>query len=132
MSGVERLQKVERLRAAHLADEDPVRTMPQRRSHQVGDRHRRHRLFLAERRLRSSRLEPDEIRLVDPDLGRLLDQDDAVLRRDRLRDGVEERRLARARPAGDEDVVAGVHGRHEASRRARSTACRTATRSSSV
>src|SRR5256885_1167381 len=73
MSGVERLQKVERFRTAHLADEYPVWTMAQRRAYQSGDRHRRHRLLLAERHLRASRLEPHEVRLVDQNLRRLLD-----------------------------------------------------------
>src|SRR4029450_3669344 len=52
MSGVECLEKVECLRTAHLADEDAVGTMSQCRSYQISDRHRRHRLLLAERRLR--------------------------------------------------------------------------------
>ena len=78
MAGVERLQQVERFRTAHLADEDAIGTMAERRAHQVGDGHGGHRLFLAERHLRSSRLEPNEVRLVDEDLGRLFDQHDAV------------------------------------------------------
>src|SRR4029434_22722 len=65
MSSVERLEKVERLRTANLTNEYPVRTMAQCRSHQIGDRHCGHRLLLAERHLRSSRLEPHEIRLCD-------------------------------------------------------------------
>src|SRR5215216_4389727 len=56
MTGVEGLQEVECLRTANLPDKNPVWTMPERRPHQIGDRHGGHWLFLAERHLRSSRL----------------------------------------------------------------------------
>jgi hypothetical protein len=80
--------------------------MAQRRPHQVSDGHGWHWLFLAERHLRSPRLEANEIGLVDENLGRFLDQDDAVLRRNRLRDSVQQRRLAGACAPRNEDVVA--------------------------
>src|SRR5215204_789354 len=76
MTGVEGLQEVECLRTANLPDKNPVWTMPERRPHQIGDRHGGHWLFLAERHLRSSRFEANEIGLVDENLGRLFDQDD--------------------------------------------------------
>jgi hypothetical protein len=65
--------------AAHLAHEDAIGPVPQGRPQQVGDGHGRQRRFLPERRLRAPRLEPHEVGLVDENLGRLLDQHDAVL-----------------------------------------------------
>ena len=105
MAGVQRLQQVERFRAAHFADQNPVGPVPQRGAEQVGDRDRRQRRFLAERGLRAPRLEPHEVRLVDQDLGRLLDEDDAVVGRNRRRQRIEQRGLAGAGAAGDQDVL---------------------------
>ena len=68
---------------------------------------------LSQRHLRTPGLEAHEVRLVDEDLGRLLDQDDAVVRRNHRRQRVEERRLACARPAGDEDGAPLAHGLRE-------------------
>src|SRR5262245_25973319 len=73
MAGVKRLQKVERLRTANLPDKNPIGPMAERRANEIGDGDGGHRLFLAERRLSASRFEPNEIWLVDQDLGRLLD-----------------------------------------------------------
>src|SRR5919206_2665162 len=66
---VECLEKVERLRAANLTNDDPIRTMAQCRSHQVRDRDRGHRLLLAEWRLSSPRFEANEVGLLNTDLG---------------------------------------------------------------
>src|SRR5262245_49600258 len=86
---VECLQKVERLRAANLTDDDPIRPMAQCGSHQVRDRDRGHRLLLAEWRLSSSRFEANEVGLLNTDLRYLFNQDNAIVRRDRLSDGVD-------------------------------------------
>src|SRR5262245_39190415 len=51
VSGVQRLQQVERFGAAYFADEDAIRPMPQGRTKQVRDRDRRQWRFLAECRL---------------------------------------------------------------------------------
>ena len=105
MAGVERLQQVERLGAAHLADEDAIGSVSKRRAQQVGDGDRRQRRFLSERHLRATRLEPQQVRLVEMNLGRLLDDDDAVAVRNVRRQRIEQRRLAGAGPARDQDVL---------------------------
>ena len=99
VAGVQRLQQVERFPAAHLADDDAVRSMPQRRPEQVANRHGR------QTRLLASRLEPDQVRPVDLQLRRVLDQHDAVVGRQERRERVQQRRLARARAAADQDVL---------------------------
>src|SRR5687767_5424688 len=109
MAGVESLQEVERLRTTNLPYEDPIGTMAQCRPNQVGDGHGWHRLLLAKRYLGSSRLEPNEIGLVDENFGRLFDQDNTVLRRNRLRHRVEKRGLTGACAARNENVMAGFH-----------------------
>jgi hypothetical protein len=72
---VECLEKVECFRAANLTHDDPIGTMTQCRSHQIGDRDRRHRLLLAEWRLSSSRFEANEVGLLNTDLRCLFNQD---------------------------------------------------------
>src|SRR5262249_35098961 len=84
VTSVECLEKVERLRTANLTNDDPIRTMAQCCSHQVRDRDRGHRLLLAEWRLSSSRFEANEVGLLNTDLRCLFNQDDPVVRRDRL------------------------------------------------
>ena len=54
--------------------------------------------------VRRARLERDDVPLEQPQLGRVLDGDDALVARDVGGDGVQQRRLAGARSAGDEDV----------------------------
>src|SRR5438270_10631627 len=105
MPCVERLEQVEGFGATDLADQDPVRAMPERRAQQIGDRDGRQRRLLAERRLRASRLESDEVRLLDHDLGRLFDQYDAIVVRDRGGQRVQQRRLSRASATGNQDVA---------------------------
>src|SRR5690349_8695282 len=61
--GVERLEQIERFRSAYLTYQDAVGPVPQRRSNEVGDGHRRHGLLLAEGRLRSPGLEANEVGL---------------------------------------------------------------------
>ena len=78
MAGVQRLQQVERLGAAHLADQDAIGPMTERGAEQVGDRDRRQRRLLSERRLSAPRFEAQHVRLVEVDLGGLLDDDDAI------------------------------------------------------
>ena len=74
MTGVERLQQVERFRATHLANQDAIRPVAKRGAEQVGNRDRRQRRFLSERRLRAPCFEPKHVRFVQMNLGRLLDQ----------------------------------------------------------
>jgi hypothetical protein len=72
MAGVHRLQHVERLAAAHLADDDAVGPHAQRVAHEVTDRD----LSLALHVGRSS-LERDHVRFRQPKLGGVLDRDGA-------------------------------------------------------
>src|SRR5690349_19215694 len=78
MSGVQRLQQVERFGAAHLADEDAIRPMPQGCTKQVCDRDGRQRRFLAECRLCTPGFEPNDVRFVEMNLCGFLNQDDAI------------------------------------------------------
>ena len=70
---VHRLEHVERLGAADLADDDPVGPHAQRVAHELADRD----LALALDVLRP-RLEPEHVLLVELELGRVLDRDDPV------------------------------------------------------
>ncbi len=77
VAGVHRLQHVERLAAAALADHDAVGPHAQRVAHQVADRDRALALDV-----RRPRLEPDHVLLRQLQLGRVLDRDDALVGRD--------------------------------------------------
>ena len=107
VAGVHGLQHVERLGAAHLADDDAIRPHAQRVAHEVA--------------LRSTsplpsmfggpRLEPHDVRLLQLQLRGVLDRDDALGHRHEAREDVEQRRLAGAGAAGDHDVQPAVHDR---------------------
>ena len=102
MTGVHRLEHVERFLAADLADDDAVGTHTQRVDHQ---------LPLADRALafdvRRPRLEPGDVFLVELQFGRVLDRDDALTLGDEARQHVEQRRLAGAGAAADDGVEPG-------------------------
>ena len=59
----------------------------------------------------SSGLEAEAVGAVDPEFERVLDGDDPLVFGQQLDQRVEERRLARARASGDQDVPAGQEGR---------------------
>ena len=101
MAGVHRLQQVEGLRSAHLADDDALGTHAQAVPDEVahGD------LALA-LEVGRARLEAHDVRLLELKLGRVLAGDDALVVLDVAGEAVEQRRLARAGAAGDEDVAA--------------------------
>ena len=105
MAGVQRLQQVEGLGAADLADEDAIGPVPQCCAQQVRDRDWRQRRLLAERRLRSAGLQPKDVRFVEVNLRRLLDQDDPVAIGNVRREGIQKRRLPGAGSARDQDVL---------------------------
>ena len=104
VAGRQRGQHVERLRAADLADHDPVRPHPQRVAHEPADRD-----LAAALEVRRPRLEPDHVRLAQPQLGGVLDRDHALARADEPGQDVERRRLARAGAAADEHARPGAH-----------------------
>src|SRR5438876_12415363 len=99
MARVHRLEHVEGLGATNLADDDPVGPHAQGVADEVanGD------LALALDVLGSA-LEPENMCLLQLQLGRVLDRYDSFRIRNGLRQRVQQRRLARARTAGDEDV----------------------------
>ena len=99
MARVHRLEHVERLGAADLADDDPVGAHAQGVPDELADAD----LALAFD-VRRPRLERDHVLLLELELGRVLDRDDALVVRDEGREGVERRRLTGAGTAGDEDV----------------------------
>ena len=99
VAGVHRLEHVERLGAADLADDDPVGPHAERVADQVADAD----LALA-LDVRRARLERDDVPLLQLQLGRVLDRDDPLVAGDEGGDGVQERRLAGAGAARDEDV----------------------------
>ncbi len=99
VTGVHRLQHVERFFASDLADHDAVGAHTQGVDEQ---------LPLPDRALafdvRRTRLEPRDVLLVQLELGRVFDRDDALALGDEARQHVEQRRLAGARAAADERV----------------------------
>ena len=108
VSGVERLQHVERLGAAHLPHHDPVRPHPQRVRHQLPDRH-----LAAPLDVRRPRLQPHHVPLAQAQLGRVLDRHDPLLAGDRARQRAERRRLARPGPAAHQHRRPRRHAQRE-------------------
>ena len=105
MTGVERLQHVERLTPTNLADHKAVGTHPQRSADEVAHTHRA-RAF----GIRWPRFEPDDVRLCEAQLGCLLDGDDAFRSRNCAGECVQQRGLAGARTAGNKKVPTRVDG----------------------
>ena len=99
MAGVHRLQHVERFFAADLADDDAIGPHTQG----VDDE-----LSLPDRALaldvRRPRLEPDDVALPQRQFGSVFDRDDAFLVRNEARQRIQQRRLAGAGSARDDDV----------------------------
>ena len=100
---VHRLEHVERLGAADLADDDPIGPHAQRVPDEVADRD----LAFALDVLRAG-LEADHVPLGELELGRVLDRDDPVAVGNCRRQRVQECGLARPRAARDEDVELGA------------------------
>ena len=99
MAGVHRLQHVERLLAADLADDDTVRA----HTKCVDDQ-----LPLPDGALaldvRRPRLKPDDVTLTQRQFGSILDRDDSLLIGDEARERIQQRGLASAGSAGHDDV----------------------------
>src|SRR5437667_2490919 len=96
VAGVHRLQHVERLATACLADDDAVGPHAERVAHQVALRD----LALAVQ-VGRTRLERDHVGLLELELGRVLDRHHALVVGDEAGQAVEEGRLPGARPARD-------------------------------
>ncbi len=101
MAGVHRLQHVDRLRTTALANNDAIRPHAQRVAYEVADGD----AGLGLRRLRP-RLQIDDMDAVELQFRRVLDGNDTLADRDELRQAVQQRRLAGAGAARDDDVLA--------------------------
>ena len=102
MARVHRLQHVERFLAADLADDDAIGPHTQRVDQQLP---LPDRAFAFD--VRRARFEAHHVRLAQLKLGRVLDRDDAVAVGDERRQHVQQRRLAGAGTAADQDVELG-------------------------
>ena len=99
VTGVEGLEHVERFHTADFADDDPIGPHAQRRPHERSHPHTAGALGV-----RWPRFEPDDVRLREPELGGLLDRDDAFGGWDRAGERVQQGGLACARASGDQQV----------------------------
>ena len=80
MTRVHRLEHVERLTAARLTDDDPVGSHAQGVAHEVTDGDRTLALEIGRPVLHAQ-----HVHLVEPELGGILDRDDALVVRDEAR-----------------------------------------------
>src|SRR6185437_8076012 len=101
MAGVHGLQEIEHFRSAHLADDDALRAHAQAVLDQVAHGH----LALAFQ-VGRARFQTHHMRLLQLQFGRVLAGDHALVTVDIVAQAVEQRRLARARAARDDDVAA--------------------------
>src|SRR5947207_6057340 len=104
VAGVHGLQHGERFPAANVADDDAVGPHAQAVAHQVALRD-----LTASLDVGRAGLQPAHVGLLELELSRILDGDDPLLIRDERGQAVEERRLPRARAAGNEDVEPRAH-----------------------
>ena len=98
---VQKLQKIECLASANLAENDAVRAVAESCFQKVADRHCRHAV------LRLPGLEPDEIRLGHLNFGGVFNEKDSLVLGDEFPEDIQERGLAGPGPAADQDVLAG-------------------------
>ena len=94
--GIEGLEKVGRLGATHLPDNDVIGAVAERVLYQVADRDAP--------RAELAGLEANAVRVVDPELQGVLDGDDSLVSGKELDEGIEERGLPAPGATGDEDV----------------------------
>src|SRR5215813_3447729 len=99
MSRVERLQQIVRFPASHLANEDTIRSVPQGCLQQIPNRDCRQISLCA------PRFKPNDVRSFNLKFRRVLNDNHAVAWRKECHKRVQERRLARARTAADENVL---------------------------
>jgi hypothetical protein len=100
VTGVQGHEEIERFAAAHLADHDPVRPHAKGASQEVANSHQPAALDV-----RGAALEADDVGLSQAQLGGVLDRDHPLRLFDEGGECVEERRLARAGPAADQDAA---------------------------
>ena len=99
VTGVHRLQHIERLTGTHFTDDDPIRTHAQRVLDQIACEY-----FTAAFRVRRPGFEAHHMRLLQTQLGGIFDGDDAFVAWNECRQRVQHRRLSRTGAAGDEDI----------------------------
>ena len=73
MPGVQGVEQIERFAAAYLADDQAVGPMPESCFDQVANRHGRNGLGPGAVDLFFSRFEAEDVRMIDLQLGRVLD-----------------------------------------------------------
>ena len=100
MAGVHRLEHVESLTATDLANDDAVRSHPER-----GTEERSHIDRSGSLDARRSRLKGDDIGLWEPQFGGVFDRDDPFAFPDREREGIQCRRLAARGAARHEQAL---------------------------
>ena len=105
MAGVHRLQHVEGLGAAHLADDDAVGAHAQRVADELALRDLADAFDVGR-----ARLHLHDVRLLQPQLDGVFDRDDALVAVDVLRHRVQQCRLAGAGAARDQHVEARACG----------------------
>src|SRR5688572_22830084 len=103
VASVHGLEHVEGFATAAFADDDAIGPHAQAVAHEIADGD--HTLAFD---IRRPRFERYEMRRVELELRRVFDGDDAFAARNEIREDVEERGLARARAAGDHDVLAAL------------------------
>ena len=98
VAGVQCGQQVDDLGAAHLADDDPVRPHPEGLAYQLaqGD-------LAGTFDVRAAGHQADQVRMRRRQLGRILDADDPLVRRNRTQGRSQQGRLARTGAAGDQE-----------------------------
>ncbi len=106
VTGIHRLQHVDCLGAAHLADDDAVRTHAQTVANQ---RALRHVAFAFD--VGRARLQAHHVRLLQLQLRCVLDGDNAFVSRNERRQNIEQRRLAASRSARDDEFDLGLDER---------------------
>ena len=99
-----RLEHVERLAAAHLADDQSVGPHPQRVAHELPDADLARAL-----ETRAARLQARDVRAIDAQLGGVLDGHDPLARVDARGERAQQRRLAARRAAADDDREPRAH-----------------------
>ena len=104
VAGVHGLQHVHGLGSTTLADDDAVGPHTQGVADEVADRDLALALDVGR-----ARLQRDHVVLLELELGRVLDGDDALVGGDGRRQHVQRRRLTGAGTAGDEDVQLAAH-----------------------
>ena len=114
VAGVHRLQHVEGLAAADFADDDAVRTHAQGVADQIALRH-----FATALQAGDPGLHPDHVRLLQLQLGRVLDRYDSLADIDQPRQRIQQRRLARAGAARNDHVEARARGHLQQTRNRR-------------